>query len=241
MAGQMGVQLGAQCLNIEFGGRGILLGTVPGVPPPTVLILGAGMVGRTAARVALASGAHVIVIDEDLRKLEYLNNDSNGQVVTVIAGFDRLEKYTSIADVVIGAVLIPGGRAPFLVTESMVQGMKQGSVVIDISIDQGGCVETSRPTTIDHPTFVKHGVVHYCVPNMTANIARTASRALASSAIPYLLPIAGKGIDAALRDDPGLASGAYLYRGKLVNAMLGETLGVEATPIEKLLREGANR
>jgi len=238
MAGQMAVHIGAQCSNIEEGGRGILLGTVPGVPPPTVLILGAGAVGRTAARLALSSGAHVIVIDEDYAKLEIVNHESQGQVVTVVAGFERLERYTAIADVVIGAVLIPGGRPPLLVTEKMVQAMKPGSVVIDISIDQGGCIETSRPTTIDNPTFVKHGVVHYCVPNMTANIARTASRALAGAAIPYLLRIAANGIDFALREDPGLAAGVFLYRGKLVNRTVGETLGIEVTPLHSLLEEG---
>jgi alanine dehydrogenase len=237
MAGHMAVQIAAHYLQIEAGGRGVLLGNIPGVPPPTVLILGAGSVGRTAARQAQAVGAHVIVIDNDVSKLQKLNELLEGGAVTMVSGSDRLEKYTSIADVVIGAVLIPGGRPPIIVTEDMVKGMKKGSVIIDISIDQGGCVETSHPTTIENPTFEAHGVLHYCVPNMTANIARTASRAFASATIPYLLTIAEKGLIRALNEDPGLAQGIYLFRGEIVNKMLGEMLGIDAIPLEKLLEE----
>jgi alanine dehydrogenase len=156
-----------------------------------------------------------------------------------VAGMERLEKFTAIADVLVGAILIPGGRAPFLVTEAMVRTMKPGSVIIDVSIDQGGCVETSRPTTIDNPTFVVHDVVHYCVPNMTANIARTASRALANAALPYLLNLAGKGLEGALLDDAGLAAGVYLFRGTMVNERAGETLRLPATPISRLLEGGS--
>ena len=181
MAGQMAVHIAAHYLQIEAGGRGILLGNVPGVPPPTVLILGAGD-GRPSGRASgAATGAHVIVLDEDLRKLRALNREFAGQVVTVRGRRRNGSSATPpIADVVIGAVLVPGGRAPFLVTEEMVRTMKPGSVIIDLSIDQGGCVETSRPTTLESPTFKVHGVVHYCVPNMTANVPRTASRALAN-------------------------------------------------------------
>ena len=190
----MAVHLAAHYAQNSTGGRGILLGSVPGVPPPTVLILGAGTVGRAAARQALASGAHVIVLDADLAKLRRLNRDYLGRAVTVMAGLERLEKYTALADVVIGAILIPGGRPDLLITEAMVKSMKQGSVIIDVSIDQGGCVETSRPTDIEDPTFKVHGTLHYCVPNMTANISRTASRALATAALPYLLQLAEKGL-----------------------------------------------
>jgi alanine dehydrogenase len=238
MAGRIAVHLAAHHLQIEAGGRGILLGNVPGVPPPTVVILGAGTVGRAAARQALASGTHVIVLDADLRKLRDLNRMFDGQVVTVMATMDRLAKYTTIADVVIGAILIPGERAPFLVTEAMVQAMKPGSVIIDVSIDQGGCVETSRPTTLDNPTFKVHDVVHYCVPNLTANIARTASRALANAALPHLVEIASKGRDVALQSNPGLAAGVYLYKGKLVSRRVGETLGIPTESLTELLGEG---
>lgn len=238
MGGRLAVQLAAHYLQIESGGRGVLLGNLPGIPPPTVLILGGGSVGRAAARLALAMGAHVIVLDEDLEKLAALSRYLGDQAVTVVASEERLAQYTPIADVVIGAVLIPGERAPFLVTENMVRSMKKGSVIVDVSIDQGGCVETSRPTTLDDPTFLVHGVVHYCVPNMTASIARTASRALAHAAIPYLLQLAGKGLDRALAEDAGLAAGTSLFRGKVVQRTLGQALGVEVTPIGALLAGG---
>jgi len=205
---------------------------VPGVPPPTILILGAGTVGHAAAQQALASGAHVIVLDEELAKLRAISRQFAGRVVTVVAGEERLEHYTAIADVVIGGILIPGGRAPHVITESMVEAMKPGSVIIDVSIDQGGSVETSRPTTLDNPTFVVHDVVHYCVPNMTANVARTASRALSTVALPRIRALAGRGLEAALRAHPGLAAGVYLYRGRLVNARVGETLGLPVSSMD---------
>ncbi len=239
MAGQMAVHLAAHYAQNSTGGRGILLGSVPGVPPPTVLILGAGTVGRAAARQALASGAHVIVLDADLAKLRRLNRDFLGRAVTVMAGLERLEKYTALSDVVIGAILIPGGRPDLLITEAMVKSMKQGSVIIDVSIDQGGCVETSRPTDIENPTFKVHGALHYCVPNMTANIPRTASRALATAALPYLLRLAEKGLAGAAGEDPGLAAGVYLCRGKMVKKVVGETLGFPVTPLASLLEKGA--
>jgi alanine dehydrogenase len=235
MAGQLAVHIASHYLQNEVGGRGVLIGNVTGVPPATVLVLGAGTVGSTAARMALACGAHVIILDADLAKLRALNRDLGGQVVTVMGGLDHLEKYTAIADVVIGAVLIPGARAPFVVTEEMVKAMKPGSVIIDASIDQGGCVETSRPTTLDRPTFVTHNVVHYCVPNMTANIARTASRALANAALPYITALSSRGLEEVLREDPGLASGVYMYRGKMVNEGAGSTLGIRTTPLCQLL------
>jgi alanine dehydrogenase len=238
MAGQMAVHIAANCLTHRPGGRGILLGTVPGIPAPTVLILGAGTVGRTAAQHALANGARVIVLDENLDKLRTVGRDCGGQVETFIVGTDRLRVLTAVADVIIGAVLIPGAKAPFLVTEEMVKAMKKGSVIVDVSIDQGGCVETSRPTTIDKATFVVHDVVHYCVPNMTTNIARTASRALADALYPYLLKVGSNGIDGTLRDDPGLCDGLYLYHGKIVNQQLADTIGVPVTPLEELLPRG---
>jgi alanine dehydrogenase len=235
MAGKMAVHVAAGRLQNEAGGRGILLGSVAGVPPPTVLILGAGTVGRTAARQALHMGAHVIVVDTDLAKLRRVNDELAGAAVTAIAGQTRLAKYTAFANVIIGAVLIPGSRAPFLVTEEMVKAMKPGSVILDLSIDQGGCVETSRPTTPDQPTFVAHDVIHYCVPNMTANIARTASRALANSALPILLRLAEHGLDESIRWSPGLSEGLYLYRGKVVNRATAAALDLEYTALEAVL------
>ena len=241
MGGRMSVQIAAHYLQVEAGGRGVLLGNVPGVPPPTVLILGAGTAGRAAARQAAATGAHVIVLDENLRKLSTLNRELPNQIVTVLAAEERLDRYTPFADVIIGAVLIPGERAPFLVTEEMVRAMKPGSVIVDLSIDQGGCVETSRPMTPDHPTFKAHGVVHFCVPNVTANIPRTASRALANAALPYLVELADRGLDAALQEDLGLAEGTVLYCGKIANKRVGKSLDIQATPIDRLLLEGESQ
>jgi alanine dehydrogenase len=238
IAGQMAVHVAAHLLENDSGGRGILIGSVAGVPPPTVLVLGAGTVGRTAACRALANGAHVIVADADLRKLRRINREFQGRVVTIVAAMDRLERYTAMADVLIGAVLIPGARAPFVVTEAMVRAMKPGSVIVDVSIDQGGCVETSRPTTLASPTFVVHDVVHYCVPNMTANIARTASRALAAAAIPYVISLTEKSVSSALREDPGLAEGVYLYRGRMVNRSVGQALGLPVSELSDLLAAG---
>lgn len=238
MAGQMAIPLAAHYLQTEKGGRGILMGNVPGVPPPTVLILGAGSVGLAAARSALLSGAHVVVLDDHLANLRAINRELSGQVVTAVSNPKRLNRYTAIADVVIGAILVPGERTPYLVTEEMVKAMRTGSVIIDISIDQGGCVETSRPTSIDDPTFIMHDVVHYCVPNMTADIARTASRALADAALPYIIEMAEKGVAAALRDDPGLGESVFLYKGRMVNQGAGEVFEIPATPLRRLMEEG---
>jgi len=237
MAGQMAVHIAAHYLQNSEKGRGIHMGHVAGVAPPTVLVLGAGTVGRAAALAALASGAHVVVVDADLKKMAALHRASGGQVVTLVAGERRLEKFTAFADVVIGAVLIPGERAPFVITEEMVKGMKSGSIIIDVSIDQGGCVETSRPTSISDPVFTVHGVTHYCVPNMTANIARTASRVLANSSVPYLTRITQVGLEAALRQDPGLGRGVYMYEGKVVHEQAGRTLGVPVASLADLLEE----
>jgi alanine dehydrogenase len=235
MAGQMAIHLAAHYLQNESGGRGILLGHVPGVAPATILVLGAGTAGTVAARQALMNGCHVIVLDADMRRLRHLDHELAGRAVTAVMGVDRLEKYTAVADVLVGAVLIPGERAPFLVSESMVKSMKSGSVILDLSIDQGGCVETSRPTELGDPVFVRHGVVHYCVPNMTADIARTASRALAHAVLPVVLGIAIRGTRAALASDPGLAQGAYMVGGRLLNTRAGESLGIPVTSLQAAL------
>ena len=231
MAGQMAVHLAAYYLQNGSGGRGVLMGNVPGVPPPTVVVLGAGTVGKTAARQALASGAHVIVLDAELIRLQRVWQELGGGVVTAVARPESLARYTRIADVVVGAVLVPGTRTPLLVTREMVQRMRTGSVIVDVSIDQGGCVETSRPTRLDQPTFVFQDVVHYCVPRMTSNVARTASRALTNAALPYVVEMARREIRGALADDGGLAQGVYLYRGRVVHEGLGELVG---RPVENL-------
>jgi len=239
MAGHLVLQIAARYLSVEEGGRGILIGAVPTVAPPTVLILGAGQLGHAAAIHAVAAGAHTIVIDHDVAQLRQVHEGTAGKAVTIVADSDRLEKYTSIADVVIGAVHIPGGRTPFLVSHDMVRGMKKGSVIVDASIDQGGCVETSRPTTLAEPIYVVEDVIHYCVPNMTASVARTASRALASAALPYLIDIAEFGIEQALRRDPGLARGVCIFKGQLVHQRIAAAVGGELQSLDTLLEDRA--
>jgi len=235
MAGQMAIPLATHYLQTTKGGRGILISNVPGVPPATVLIIGAGTVGTAAARSALGDGAHVLVVDYDMAKLRTLSKELDGRPHTALCTRERLSRYTEIADVVVGAILRPGERAPHLITEAMVKRMKPGSVIIDVSIDQGGCVETSRPTTLDRPTFIQHGVVHYCVPNMTANVPRTASRVLTNAALPYAKALAEKGLKDALLEDPALAAGVYTFRGRMVHRALGEHFGIPSTPLEDLL------
>lgn len=235
MAGHLVLQIAARYLSIEEGGRGILLGSVPTVAPPTVLVLGAGQLGHATAMHAVKAGAHTIVIDQDVTRLRQVHEHTGGHAVTIVADSERLEKYTAIADVVIGAVHIPGGRTPFVVSQEMVRGMKPGSVIIDASIDQGGCVETSRPTTLADPVFVTEGVIHYCVPNMTSQVARTASRALASATLPYLIEVAEQGLDQALRRDPGLRKGICLYRGQLVHPRIAAAVGEATESLDNLL------
>ncbi len=236
LAGQMAVHTGAHLLQRECGGRGILLGGSPGIPPATVLILGAGTAGRAAAETAIGSGAHVIVLDMDVDKLRLLTQEYGGRIVTSTADRDNIARFVTIADVVIGAVLVQaGGHAPYLITKDMVPTMRAGSVILDLSIDQGGIVETSRPTTIDDPTFVFADVVHYCVPNMTANIPRTASNALTLAHIGYLEQIARHGLDTALRQIPALARGTYMYKGTVTKELIASLFGLEYRPIESLL------
>jgi alanine dehydrogenase len=238
MAGMLAVHLAAYYLQSDSGGRGILLGNVTGIAPPTVVVLGAGIAGQTAACRAEASGAHVVVVDSDMSKLRTVAARCNGQVATANASLEPLEKYTARADVLIGAVLIPGSRAPILVTEEMVEGMPKGSVIVDLSIDQGGCVETSRPTTLDQPTFLVHDVVHYCVPNMTASIARTASQALTRAVLPQLEALAERGVARAATEDRTLAAGVVLYDGRLVHPQVAAAHGLPSTKLGALLAGG---
>lgn len=235
IAGHMVVHTAGHLLEHGQGGRGVILSSIAGIPPATVLILGAGKVGRTAAEHFISLGAHVILLDNDLEKLREAMEHSCHHAVTAVSSPRNLERFTAIADVTIGAVLVPGARAPFLVTEEMVRKMKPGSVIIDLSIDQGGCVETSRPTNPESPTFQVHGVTHFCVPNMTANSPRTASRAMTLAALPYLTRLAEEGVESAIRTEPALARGTYIYRGHLVNEVAAASLGMPATRLTDLL------
>jgi alanine dehydrogenase len=235
IAGHMVVHTAGHLLETGSGGRGVIIGSIPGIAPATVVILGAGTVGRTASQHFLALGAHVILMDQDISKLRLALEHQSRNVVTAVSSPRNLARFTQIADVVLGCVLVPGARAPFLVSEEMVSRMKPGSVILDLSIDQGGCVETSRPTTADHPTYKAHGVTHYCVPNMTANAPRTASRAMTLAALPFVTRLAEEGLEAGLRRDPGLARGTYTYRGRLVNEVAAAALGLAPARLSDLL------
>jgi alanine dehydrogenase len=236
LAGQMAIHTAAHLLQRESGGRGILLGACPSIPPATVLVLGAGTVGMTAAETAVGSGAHVIVLDRDTEKLRRIHQTYGGRVVTAVADRSNVSRFVKFADVVIGAVLIhEAAHAPHIVSKEMVASMRAGSVIMDLSIDQGGCVETSRPTTIDDPTFIFADVVHYCVPNMTADIPRTASKTLTNAHIGYLEQIAQMGIEETLRTCPEIARGTDMYRGTVTDETIASLFGLEYRPIQSLL------
>jgi len=213
IAGQMTIPIAAHLLRSSSGGRGILLGGSPGVPPARVVILGAGAVGSAAARVAVASGARVTAFDSQPRALRRVMEHVRG-VETCLADDDAIAEAVTSADVVIGAILVAGTRAPHIVTRAMVESMKPGSAVIDVSIDQGGCVETSRPTTLAQPTFVYKSVTHFCVPNFTADLGRSSSVAISQAMLPYLLKIAECGAEAAIESCAELARGVYTLRGR---------------------------
>jgi alanine dehydrogenase len=212
IAGQMTVPIAAHLLRSSSGGRGILLGGTPGVPPARVVILGAGAVGSAAARTAVASGARVTAFDIEPRKLRRVMEHVRG-LETCLADDDAIAEAVAAADVVIGAILVAGTRAAHVVTRAMVETMRPGSAIIDVSIDQGGCIETSRPTTLVEPTFSYKGVTHFCVPNITADLGRSSSVAIAQAMLPYLLEIARAGVDAAVAGCAELARGVYSLRG----------------------------
>jgi alanine dehydrogenase len=235
VAGRMSVQVGANCLEIGKGGRGQLLGGVPGVPAARVVILGGGVVGTNAARMAMGLGASVTVLDRSLSRLNELDMQYGPTLNTIFSTIDTIEEYVLEADLVIGAVLIQGAAAPRLVTADMVKRMRRGAVMVDVAIDQGGCFETSRPTTHADPTYIVDGVVHYCVTNMPGAVARTATFALNNATLPYVLALADKGCRAALLDDPHLANGLNVHHGKLTYEAVAKNLGLEHTPLAEAL------
>ncbi len=235
IAGQMAIQAAARYLESSHNGRGIVMGGITGIPPATVLIIGAGTVGRAAARVALGLGAEVIVLDKDFSRLRQLSGQFNYRIATAIANEYNIREALKSADVVIGAVLIKAEKAPHVITEDMVKQMKPGSIIVDVSIDQGGCIETSRPTTLENPTYILHNVIHYCVPNMPANVARTATYSLTNSLLPYLLEISQKGVKQTLRDNIGLARGVCTYDGKCTNDVIAKRFGINSFKLQELL------
>ncbi len=222
IGGQLSIQAAAHFLQGEEGGRGILLGGIPGIPPASVVILGGGTVGRTAARFALGIGAAVTVLDNDLSRLREIENHFHWKIATALATEVNVARAVQFADVVVGAVMLKGERTPHVVTEDMVKTMKKGSVIVDVAIDQGGCIETSRPTTIDDPVFIEHGVVHFCVPNMPAMVSRTATVGLTNAILPYLQSIGENGIEQALRIDSGFAKGACTFSGYCTNRVVSK-------------------
>ena len=235
VAGRMAPHVGARLLEKEHGGRGILMGGVSGVRPAKVLVLGAGMAGMNAAWIAAGMEAEVVVVDRNLDRLRLIDQMMRGRIVTLASDRLTLEQRVREADVVIGTVLVPGARAPKLVSEEMVASMRPGSVVVDISIDQGGCIETSHVTTHSDPTFVVHDVVHYCVGNMPGAVPNTSTYALTNVTLPYALAIADHGLEAALRADPALALGLNAYAGTLTNGPVAEAHGMEWTPASRVV------
>jgi alanine dehydrogenase len=228
VAGRMAPHVGAGLLEREHGGRGVLMGGVSGVAPAQVLVIGAGMAGSNAAWIAAGMEAEVVVVDKNLDKLRHIDEIARGRVLTLMSNRLSLEKLVRQADLVIGSVLIPGARAPKLVTAEMVASMRPGSVIVDIAIDQGGCVETSHVTTHSNPTYVDLGVVHYCVGNMPGAVPNTSTYALTNVTVPYALTIAQKGLETAVRKDPALAKGVNTIAGQLTNAAVGEAHGLPA-------------
>jgi len=235
VAGRMAVQAGAKCLEKEAGGMGILLGGVAGVPPAKIVILGAGVVGSNAAQIAVGSGARVVAIDRNLDALRRMDRLLGARVVTVYSNRDNIESNVQNADLVIGGVLIPGAAAPKLVTRPLVSQMKPGAVIVDVAIDQGGCCETSRPTTHADPTYVVDGVVHYCVANMPGAVPRTSTYALNNATLPFVLALAGKGWRAALKADPHLRNGLNVCGGKVTQREVAEALGYSFVEADKVV------
>ena len=228
IAGRMSVQIGAQFLESRYGGAGVLLGGVSGVAPAQVVIIGGGVVGTNAAKMAVGLGARVTIIDLSIERLRYLDDVFGGRVATVSSNSYNIAQWVREADLHIGAVLVPGAKTPQLVTEDMIKTMKQGSVVVDVAIDQGGSIATcDHVTTHENPTFVKHGVLHYSVANIPGAVARTSTLALTNATLPYALTLAGKGWREACRQDAGLAQGLNTVDGKITNRPVSEALGLE--------------
>jgi len=228
VAGRVAVQAGMQYLQAQHGGRGVLLSGVPGVPPAEVVILGCGVVGANAATLAVGLGAQVTVLDVRHEPLKRLDDIMHGRCVTVYSTKANIARAARYADLVIGAVLVAGARAPVVMDESMVAAMRPGSVIVDVAVDQGGCIATTRPTSLSEPIFVHHGVLHYCVPNMPALVPRTSTYALTNATLPYVLAIADQGLASALGDDPALRLGVNTAAGRLCCAQVAEAFGLPA-------------
>lgn len=233
VAGKMSIQEGAKYLEKPMMGRGILLGGIPGVPAANVVVIGGGIVGTNAAKVAAGLGANVVILDTNLDRLRYLDDTMPANVHTIYSDPATIREHIYQADLVIGAVLIPGAKAPRLVTRDDLKHMKNGAVIVDVAIDQGGCVETARPTTHANPTYVVDGVVHYCVANMPGAVGRTSTIGLCNATISYALKIANKGYEKAAAEDSGFAEGISLVAGRVTNAAVAESLHLQHQPLGK--------
>src|ERR1700754_2658125 len=235
VAGRMSVQVGAAYLEKEHGGRGVLLGGVPGVPPGNVCIIGGGIVGPNAAKMALGLGAKVTLVDLNLNRLRELDDIFNGRVFTMASNSYNISRAACEADLLIGGVLIPGAAAPKIVTKAMVAKMKKGAVIVDVAIDQGGCIETAHPTTHSNPSYEVNGVVHYCVTNMPAAVPNTSTLALTNATFPYVMKLAKLGAKAAIQEDKGIAEGVNTFNGILTYAAVAAAQKREWQAIAKLV------
>lgn len=235
IAGRMSVQIGAHLLEYGHGGRGILLSGVPGVLPANVVILGGGAVGANAAEIALGMGARVTVIDLNIDRLRTLGQVMHGNLATVASNRRNIAEAVKRAELLIGAVLVPGAKAPILVTEEMIASMAPGSVVIDVAVDQGGCIATIHPTSHTSPTYTVHGVLHYAVPNMPGAVPRTSTYALSNATFAYVLRLADLGFVEAVRQDQALRLGVNAYEGHITHRVIADTFGLEYVPVESLL------
>ncbi len=240
IAGRMVPQIASRYLQTDHGGLGILLGGAPAVPPAEVVVIGAGTVGRNAVRACVGTGARVTLLDTSHDRISDIEWAFPGRVTTFRANEATLRKALAYADVVVGAVLIPGARTPHLVTKEMVGLLREKSLIIDISVDQGGCFETSRPTRLSDPTYVIDGIVHYCVPNLTSLVARSATYALANETLPYISAVSEGSMDEALLGEPLLSSGINIMAGRITQPSLGEILGLEAVAVSELISGGKN-
>jgi alanine dehydrogenase len=236
IAGRLAAQAGATFLEKPLGGRGLLLGGVPGVAPGEVVVIGGGMVGYNAAVIALGLGAEVTILERSIDRMRHLEEVLGARVTLLMSSSLQIQESVAEADVVVGAVLIPGALAPKLISREMVAGMKEGSVIADVAIDQGGCVETSRPTTHSEPVFVVDGVIHYCVANMPGAVPITSTKALTNATLPYVEEIADHGLREAIAQDPALARGVNAIDGKITYEAVAEAHGLDFTPLEDVLR-----
>jgi alanine dehydrogenase len=234
VAGRMSIQVGARSLEREAGGKGILLGGVPGVESARVVIIGGGTVGLQAAKMAVGMGADVSILDVNIARLRYIDDIFGNSIQTLHSNVTTIEKEVLMADLVIGGVLIPGAKAPHLVTREHIRAMQPGSVVVDVAVDQGGCIETCYPTTHEKPTYVVDDVVHYCVANMPGAVPRTSTFALNNTTLGYGLALADLGVEQSTKRDPSLALGVNTYRGRVTHEAVAQSLGYAYTPLESL-------